>query len=221
MFSKVLVAEDMEDINKGVYTTLCELGVSEIIQTQYCDDAFLQIKKGYLDENPFQLLITDLSFKLDYREQKITSGEALVEAVKAEAPNIKIIVYSVEDKLQRVRTLINTYGINAYICKGRRGLTELTKAISKVYNNAMYLSPEVENALNPKTDLEIDNYDIQLVKHLSNGLSQEEISVLLKNQNISPNSLSTIEKRLNKLRIQFKANNAIQLVAIAKDLGLI
>ncbi|MGC1633782.1 MAG: response regulator, partial [Gelidibacter sp.] len=39
--------------------------------------------------------------------------------------------------------------------------------------------------------------------------------------NTTPNSLSSIEKKLNKLRIQFKANNAIHLVAIVKDLGLI
>ena len=83
------------------------------------------------------------------------------------------------------------------------------------------MSPQVAQALTPKTNLEIDNYDIQVVKLLSNGLSQEEISQKFKDNNISPNSLSTIEKRLNKLRIQFKANNAIHLVAIVKDLGLI
>ena len=84
-----------------------------------------------------------------------------------------------------------------------------------------YLLPQVELALSPKTDLEIYDYDIQLLSLLSKGLSQEEISHSLKAREISPNSLSTIEKRLNKLRIQFKANNAIHLVATAKDLGLI
>ena len=88
-------------------------------------------------------------------------------------------------------------------------------------NNSTYLSPLVQQALSPKTDLEIDDYDIELVHLLSNGLSQEEISISLKKKNISPCSLSSIEKRLNKLRIQFKANNAIHLVAIVKDLGLI
>ena len=69
--------------------------------------------------------------------------------------------------------------------------------------------------------LEIEDYDIKLIKFLSKGLSQDEISAHLKTNNISPSSLSSIEKRLNKLRIQFKANNAIHLVAIVKDLGLI
>ena len=46
-------------------------------------------------------------------------------------------------------------------------------------------------------------------------------SFILKENNIKPSSLSSIEKRLNKLRIDFKANNAIHLVSTAKDLGLI
>ncbi|CAH8283444.1 DNA-binding NarL/FixJ family response regulator [Mariniflexile fucanivorans] len=221
MFTKVLISEDMQDINKGVYTSLCELGVKEIQQVQYCDDAYLRIKKAILDDAPFQLLISDLSFKSDYREQRFPSGESLIKTLKEEYPSLKIIVYSVEDRLQKVRTLISDYQIDAYVCKSRNGLIELGKAIKSVLSDATYLSPEVSQAFNTNQDLEIDDYDIQLLEHLSNGLSQEEISAYFKTKNMSPSSLSSIEKRLNKLRIVFKANNAIHLVATAKDLGLI
>jgi DNA-binding NarL/FixJ family response regulator len=221
MFTKILVSEDMDDINKGISVLLNDMGVLEIHQVQYCDDAYLKIKKADLDEAPYQLLITDLSFESDYRKQKLSSGEELVKTIKQLYPNLKVIVYSVENRLQRVRTLMNDYHVEAYVCKGRHGLKELGKAIKAVFNEDSYVSPEVAKALSPKTDLEIDNFDIELVKQLSRGLSQEEISILFKTQNITPSSLSSIEKRLNKLRIQFKANNAIQLVAILKDLGLI
>ena len=63
--------------------------------------------------------------------------------------------------------------------------------------------------------------DILLVEKLSQGYSQDEISSTFKKQKIKPSSLSSIEKRLNKLKVQFKANNAIHLVAKVKDLGLI
>ncbi len=221
MFTKVLVSEDMEDINKGVSTVLNDIGIPVIHQVQYCDDAYLKIKKAILDHEPYQLLITDLSFKSDHREQKFPSGEELIKVIKQQYPSIKIIVYSVEDRLQKVRTLMNDYHVDAYVCKSRRGLMELSKAITAVCNNDSYLSPEVANALSSKNDLDIDPYDIELVKQLSFGQSQEEISLYFKNNNISPSSLSSLEKRLNKLRIQFKANNAIHLVAIVKDLGLI
>jgi DNA-binding NarL/FixJ family response regulator len=188
---------------------------------QYCDDAYLKIKKALLDQAPYELLITDLSFKSDHREQQFSTGDALIQKVKEDAPDLKVLVYSIEDRLQKVRMLINDLKINAYVCKGRKGLVELSKAVHSLGNGTLYLSPEVKNALNPKNDLEIDGFDIQLLKHLSLGLSQEEISHIFIKEKRSPSSLSSIEKRLNKLRIQFKANNATHLVAIVKDLGLI
>ena len=115
----------------------------------------------------------------------------------------------------------NLYNINAYVCKGRRGLKELSKAINAVYHDKQFLSPQIAEAISNKSKLEIEDYDIELVKQLSYGFSQEEISISFKEKNISPNSLSSIEKHLNKLKIQFKANNATHLVAIVKDLGLI
>lgn len=221
MFEKVLVAEDMDDINKGVVATLKELGVNEIHHVQYCDDAFLKIKRAEYDQKPFDLLITDLSFDADYRKQKLPSGEALSAKVKEEYPKIKVIMYSVEDRLQKVRTIINELGVNAYVCKGRYGLKELTKAIDQVYHDQTYLSSNIAQALGPQQDLEIDDFDILLVEKLSQGYSQDEISSTFKKQQIKPSSLSSIEKRLNKLKVQFKANNAIHLVAKVKDLGLI
>ncbi|MCF8274952.1 MAG: response regulator [Flavobacteriaceae bacterium] len=221
MFKKVLIAEDMQDINKGVHTTLCELGIQEIHEVQYCDDALLKIKKAQADGAPFELVITDLSFKSDWREQNIQSGEDLISVLKKEFPNLKIIVYSIEVRIQKVRSMISNYNINGYVCKTRRGLLELTKAIAAIYKNKQYLSPEVSQALSTKNTLEIDDYDILLLTQLSKGLSQEEISQYMKENQKTPSSLSSIEKRLNKLRIDFKANNAIHLVATVKDLGLI
>ncbi|XMO86752.1 response regulator [Algibacter sp. AS12] len=221
MFSKVLVSEDMDDIHRGIHNLLMELGCKEINQVQYCDDAYLRLKKASIDNAPYELLITDLSFKSDHRNQRFSNGDDLIKTLKQELPHIKVIVYSVEDRLQKVRMLLNEFGINAYVCKGRRGLSELSKAIHAVLKNDTYLSTEVKNALSPKNELEIDNYDIELVKQLSLGHSQEQISIYFKNNNLTPSSLSSLEKRLNKLRIQFRANNAIHLVAIVKDLGLI
>ncbi|WP_370099684.1 DNA-binding response regulator [Xanthomarina gelatinilytica] len=221
MFKKVILADDLVSINLGMLTVLDTLKVGQVETVQYCDDAFLRIKRAFQDQDPFDLLITDLSFKKDHRDQNYPSGESLIEALYAEYPELPIIVYSIEDRIQRVRKLLTQNGVNAYVCKGRRGLIELKEAIQAVYEQELYVSPQVAPALSKKTDLEIDDFDILVLKHLSLGLSQDQISQQLKNDGVSPNSLSTIEKRLNKLRIQFKANNAIHLVAIVKDLGLI
>jgi len=221
MFKKVLVSDDLGCTNEGVLSVIKSLKIKHAEQAQYCDDACLKIKRTQLDLDPFDLFITDLSFVKDHREQKYTSGKELIIALKKEYPHLKIIVYSVDDRLQKVRFLMNVHQTNGYVCKGRQGLVELENAIHAVYKNEIYVSPQLKPALSPKNDLEIEDFDILLIKLLSNGLSQEEISAHFKNENRSPNSLSSIEKRLNKLRIQFKANNAIHLVSIVKDLGLI
>lgn len=221
MFTKVLIAEDMDDINTGVQTALSELEIATLDYAQYCDDADLKARKARKDNVPYELLITDLSFKKDHREQHLNSGEELLIKLKKDQPDIKVIVYSVEDKLQRVRRLFNKHNIDAYVCKGRKSLKELIKAVRAVSGGKTHLSPEVKMALSNKKNIEIDDYDIGLLKLLSKGLNQDEISEDLKGRSISPNSLSSIEKRLSKLKIYFKANNAVHLIANAKDLGLI
>tara|TARA_R110002072_G_scaffold59514_3_gene151571 strand:- start:9498 stop:10163 length:666 start_codon:yes stop_codon:yes gene_type:complete len=221
MFKKVLISDDLESINQGIHSVLESLKIKDIEQTQYCDDAYLKIKKGFHENNPFDLLITDLSFKSDHREEKITSGEVLTEKLKKEHPDLKIIVYSVEDRIQIVRSLMLSKNLDAYVCKGRNGLLELRTAVETLFKDQKYLSPQVAHAINDKIHIEIDDYEIEILKLLSKGFSQDEISRLFRKNNTSPSSLSSIEKKLNKLRIQFKANNAIHLVSIVKDLGLI
>lgn len=221
MFKKVLIVDDHDVVSEGVLSVLNQNNITNVVQAQYCDEAHLKVKRAAFDSDPFDLLITDLSFKKDYHNSKLESGEDLAATLKDEFPELQIIVYSMEDRLQKVRTLINTHGVNAYVCKSRKGAFELSEAIKNVANQNVFLSPQVENALNPNNELEIDDYDIELIKQLSLGFSQSEISMLFKTKNLVPSSLSSIEKRINKLKDVFKANNTIHLVAILKDLGLI
>jgi len=220
MFKNVLIADDLGSINQGVSTVLKELDINNITKVQYCDDAYLKVKKAVMDNDPFDLLITDLSFQLDHRAPSLNSGEALIGILKKEHPELPIIAYSIDDRLQMVRSL-SQMGVNGYVCKGRKGLLELLEAINSIFKGNKYFSPKIASALNDKTDLEIDDYDIKLLQNISKGLSQDEISILFKKKGISPSSLSSIEKRLNKLKIQLNSKNTIHLIAISKDLGLI
>lgn len=222
MFNKVLVAEDLDSISIAINQVLEELSISEIHHAKYCDDAFLKIKKAILDNSPYDLLISDLSFKTDHRENQLTTGEELITAVKKIQTDIKTIVFSIEDKSFRIRSLFNDLGINAYVSKGRNSIPELKKTIENVFTDeAKIISAELSHALNNKSMFEIENYDISLLKSLSKGLTLDEIAFEFKNSGVTPNGSSSIEKRINKLKIYFKAKNTTHLVAIAKDLGLI
>tara|TARA_R110001583_G_scaffold22671_2_gene84751 strand:- start:808 stop:1473 length:666 start_codon:yes stop_codon:yes gene_type:complete len=221
MFKKVLIAEDMDFINSGVSAELTKLGIPEIDYVQYCDEALLKLKRARLDNKPYDLLISDLSFELDATEQQLTSGIELVKAVRTEFPTLKIIVFSIEDKNYTIQTLFNEHKINAYVWKSRDGLRELKKAMKKVSNSAIYISPHCASAISNSNTVEIIDYDIFLIDCLSIGYSQEQISEALKEKKWLPTSISSIEKRLKFLREHFNANNPAHLVSIAKDLGIV
>lgn len=222
MFQKVITVDDLDTINIAVIQALEELSIPEIQHAKYCDEALLKIKRGLIENLPYDLLITDLSFKLDHRDEKLQSGEDLIKAVKKIQPTIKILVFSIEDKVHCIKNLIEKEGINGYILKGRNSIPELKKGIQNIYSNdKVFLSPELNNALLDKSLLEIETYDIELLSLLAKGLTQEEVSLQFKEVGIMPHGTSSIEKRINKLKIFFKANNNVHLIAIAKDLGLV
>ncbi|WDF62606.1 response regulator [Flavobacterium sp. KACC 22763] len=222
MFKKVLVAEDLDSISIAVVQVLEELQVPVIHHVKYCDEGLLKIKKALADKEPYDLLITDLSFKSDHRKVNLNSGDELIEAINKVQPNLKKIVFSIEDKSYRIKTLFNELGINAYVSKGRNSITELRNAIESTFNNGeKILSSDLSFNFNDKALIEIESYDISILKLLSQGYILESISKEFKDLSITPNGTSSIEKRINKLKIYFKANNNVHLIAIAKDFGLV
>lgn len=222
MFKKVIVAEDLEDINLGIEQTLKDLEIVNFQHAKYCDDAFLKIRKAILDNEPYDLLISDLSFKKDHREVKIICGDELIEKVRELQPDIKIIAYSVEDKSYRIKSLFDNAKINGFVLKGRNSIEDLKKAIHLTStSDQRFITPEVASALQEKNNFEIDDLDIEILKHLSSGTPQDEIIQIFKDLGIKPNSKSAMEKRLSKLKDFFKANNTVHLVSITKDMGII
>ncbi|MDX6189831.1 DUF5932 domain-containing protein [Flavobacterium sp. FlaQc-52] len=222
MFKKVLVAEDLDSISITVIQVLEDLNIPIIDHVKYCDDALLKIKKGIAEKDPYDLIISDLSFKSDHRKVKLSSGEELIAAINKVQPSIKKIIFSIEDKSYRIQSLFNDLAINAYISKGRNSIDELKKAIERTFRNEeKIVSSNLSSTFSDKAVIEIESYDISILKLLAKGYTLENISSEFKNVSITPNGTSSIEKRINKLKTFFKANNNVHLIAIAKDLGLI
>jgi DNA-binding NarL/FixJ family response regulator len=221
MYNKVMVAEDIDSINIGVISLLQKLEVNEMNHVAYCDEAFLKAKRALQNNEPYELLICDLSFKEDHRDEKITSGQALIAALKKEQPDLKVIVYSIEDHPQTVKSLWESGLISGYVCKDRKGLTELEEAIKEVFKNNSYLSPQLERIFTKKNLFTLGDFEIRLLTDLANGLTQDEIEQRFKTSGVIPSSKSSIEKRIKELKEEFQANTTIHLVTILKDLRLI
>jgi DNA-binding NarL/FixJ family response regulator len=221
MFKKVLVAEDMDSINHAVGSVLEDFNIPVVAHAQYCDKAYLLAKKALMDNEPFDLLICDLSFKSDHMDEKISSGKELITKIKKEDPNIKVIVNSIEDHPHTVKSLWDTGHINAYVCKDRHGMSELKEAIFQLKRGKSYNSPRIERSLKQENLITLNAFEVHLLKYISQGLTQEEIRAKLNQKNIKPSSKSAIEKRLKELRENFNAKTTPHLISIVKDLKLI
>ncbi len=220
-FNKVLVAEDTDSNNFGVVTKLKSIGVHTIGQSQYCDDALLKIKKAQFDKQPYQLLISDLSFVNPHRKSKLKSGEALIKAAKKAQPDLKVVVFSVIDKRSTIQNLMEKQGVDGYVCKGLNGLKELENALNTLFIDQRFTCPVATAVLSQKNVLELSDYEQQLLRLLANGFKQSEISAHFKANGTNPNSIRSIEANVSKLRDTFDAKNSHQLVHMATSLGLI
>lgn len=221
MFKKVLVAEDMDSINLAVASVLQNLDIDKVEHAQYCDKAWLLAKKAMQDKEPFQLLICDLSFKNDHHTEKINSGKELINLLKREDPNLKILVNTIEDHPHTVRSLWDSGQIDGYVCKDRNGMRDLKKAILALNDGHQYNSDGIEAILKKDNLLFLGNWEMELLQAVAVGLTQDEIQKDFKKRNITPSSKSSIEKRLKELREEFSANTTAHLIGIVKDLKIL
>ncbi|WP_299178659.1 response regulator [uncultured Chryseobacterium sp.] len=221
MFKKILIAEDHESINISVQKTLEELHIPNVDYVYYCDDALAKVQKANRENNPYDLLITDLYYEEDHREQNIKDGRELIHKIKEIQPSLKVIVFSAEHKSGIIDSLFKEYQINGYVRKARNDSKELKKSIASVYINENYLSLDLKQDMKKQNSHEFSTYDITLVSLLSKGVLQKNIPAYLQSNNIKPNSLSSVEKKLNSLKEDLEVTSNEQLVAFCKDIGII
>ncbi len=218
MFKKIILAEDFQGENQGIAEALREkLAIEDLQNELYCDKAFIRLKVALKNNVPYELLITDLFFEEDHVPRKLTSGSKLIKAARALQPNLKIIVHSMENNPLHINALFKEHKINGYVSKGRKGMLELINAIKEVYHNRTYVSPQL-NLTDASNIVELDDFDRAILKELANGLTKKEVSDKFKKENRTPNSESTIDKRISRLYDEFEAKNTTNLLfKLAKE----
>jgi len=222
MFQKILIAEDQHTIHKGLESTLHEMNIPEVHSVQYCDEALLKIRAALKSNEPYGILITDLSFKEGHRIDIIASGEALIESVRKEQPDLKVMVFSVEHRIGKIKNLIDSYQIDAYVEKGRDESLHIKKALKAISEGNHYYSHGIQQLLRNTNDIkETDEYDQLILQLLAKGMKREQIATYFDERQLPNKSLRSIEKRLTNLKILFNAQTSEQLIAIAIDRGLI
>lgn len=221
MFKKALIVENHEMTSLSIAMTLKSLGIKETRHAYYCDDALLQIKKFKRDGEPFDLLVTDLAFDDDCKKQQISGGIELITLAKYHQPKLKVLVFSAEKRFRVVDSLFKKNGVNGYVKKSRFDSKDFASAIKALFIGRKYVTDKIMDAPRNNTEFELTEYDLTIIQLLSKGVFQKEIPKYLRAKGISPNSLSSVEKRLNTLREAFEVVKNEQLIAYCKDHAVI
>jgi two-component system, NarL family, captular synthesis response regulator RcsB len=221
MIDKIIIAEDQESSNLSVQVTMDELHIRQSDYVYYCDDALDRIKMAMKAELPYDVLVTDLYFEDDGRSQLIKDGFALIEAVRQVQPDIGIIVFSAENKPAIIRSLYDDLQIDGFVRKARHDVRELKSAFDAVSKGERYYPRALAQLVKQSNAYEFAEFDINIIRLISQGYQQKEISEHLKKHNIKPSSLSSIEKRLNQIREELGFSKNEQLVLFCKEAGIL
>ncbi|MFW0714309.1 response regulator [Pedobacter sp. N23S346] len=222
MFKKVLIADDHKSISISVQNTLADLNIVQDNRDHvtYCDAALSRIQKALANGEPYDLLITDLSFNNDI-PQILEDGTDLILATQKVQPGLKILVFAGEDRSAVASRLYRDLNLDGYIPKGRGDIKDLKAAIEKMATDQRYLSSNLRKDLKANFSIIFDEYDKMVLAMLMEGNSQKEVATYLKKNNIKPSSLSSLEKRLSEIKSTLNISNNEQLIAYCKDNKLI
>jgi len=221
MIRKVLIAEDHESANISVQKTLELLQVRSIDHVYYCDDALAKIEFAKQAGESYDLLISDLFFEQDYRAQKISGGAALIAAARAVQPELKILIFSAENKPAVIDSLFRNYEIDGFVRKARNDAAELQVAFEKIAGNQRHYPKQLAEYAKHQNAHNFTDFDVTIISLLAQGVPQKNIPEYLQQHNIKPSGLSSVEKRFNQIRSVFEFSNNEQLVAFCKDMGII
>ena len=218
MLKNILIAEDHQSINISVQKTLCDFGATNVTHVYYCDDALKLIRKSPFDE-PIDLLITDLYFDDDNNRQTIADGIELIRAARQILPDLKILAFSAEGRAVVIDRLFNELHINGYVRKGRNDSQELTMALENISRGKRHFAPHLRAAVKQKNSYDFSELDITIISLLSDGTRQKDIPAYLQENNMKPSGLSSVEKRLNRMKEVLEFSNNEQPVVFCKKAG--
>ncbi|MFV5694355.1 response regulator [Flavobacterium sp. LB3P122] len=218
--NNILIVDDHPFIIEGYKNAITRYNPKDfeffISQAKDCKSAYDIITNP--DTLAFDIAFLDISMP-PYEEKGIYSGEDLAKLINKTMPTCKIILLTMYTELLKIKTIISTINPNGLVIKNDLTFDELLFAFDKVINNKIYYSQSVQKMLDlaEKDTIEIDQFDEQILFHLSKGTKLNEISQYI------PISLGEIERRKLNLKELLKIENDsdIDLIREAKNQGLL
>lgn len=217
--SNILIVDDHPFIIEGYKNAITRYNPDSydflISQAKDCKSAYEIVTNP--ETIPFDIAFLDISMPA-YDEKEIFSGEDIAKLILEYMPKCKIILLTMYTELLKIKTIIRTIQPNGLIIKNDLTFDELLFAFDKVMKSDKYYSQSVQKMLNqsPHNSIEIDEFDKQILFHLSKGTTEEEMPHYIP---ISINAITRRKKSLKEL-LKIKSGSDEDLVKEAKSKGL-
>ncbi|TDO84069.1 DNA-binding NarL/FixJ family response regulator [Flavobacterium chryseum] len=215
----ILIVDDHPFIIEGYKNAITRYNPKKydfvIAQAHDCRSAYDLLENEATPD--FDVAFLDISMPA-YEEKEIFSGEDLAKLILKKTPNCNVILLTMYTELLKIKTIIRTIKPSGLIIKNDLTFDELLFAFDKVMKNDKYYSQSVQKMLDqsPHNSIEIDEFDKQILFHLSKGTPVIEMPQYI------PISLNAIEKRRSNLKelLKIKIGSDEELVKEAKSKGL-
>ncbi len=217
MTTKILLIDDHQIVLDGLEALLAELPDVEIIgRATNGQDGLRYIRSLRPD-----LVLLDL-------DMPVVNGLVVANEVKAELPEVKIIVLSLHQEASIIQHLIKL-GVDGYLMKNA-DKAEVFKAVQRVAAGEKYFSTDVTIALTQSlktaptlsthtADAEklslLSNREIEVLKAIAEGLTNKEIAGQL---HISPRTADAHRANIMK---KLEVGKVVGLVKFALRCGLV
>ena len=218
--NNILIVDDHPFIIEGYKNAITRYNPKDfeflISQAKDCESAYNIITNP--DTIVFDIAFLDISMP-PYEEKGIYNGEDLAKLISEYMPSCKIILLTMYTELLKIKTIIKTINPRGLVIKNDLTFDELLFAFDKVIKGKTYYSESVVKMLNLSEEdtIEIDQFDKQILFHLSKGTKLNDIPQYI------PISLGAIERRKINLKelLKVEEGSDIELVREAKNRGLL
>lgn len=203
MKKNILIVDDHPIVSTGLQALIEHTGeYGKIYVANNIASSRLLLKQEDID-----IAIIDL-------ELQDANGMELIKYIHQTHISTKILVYTMHEELWTIRQLMKE-DADAIVMKGDNP-QEVLIALRKIEQGKGYFSQQFMRLINSQdtTEITLSNREAEVLEHISNGLSTNDIAQQL---NISNN---TVEFHRHNLMKKLSANNMAQLVKKAIQLGL-
>lgn len=205
--NNILVVDDHELVLRGISQILAQSYPQSAIHTASTGEEAIRI----IAQKPIDLVSIDL-------ELPDMSGFNLIDHIRSEAPQVKILVNTVHDEIWTVKRLAER-DVEGIIFKSAKA-SYFIEAVCRLLNGETYYDRNARSlmrSINTQSAEEVglSAREVDVLRLIANGYNTEEIGIRL---GLSPNTIETHRRHLlDKLDVR----NAAELVRRAITSGIL